>query len=60
MQASVIEFGGMVSALSAHGVEKRLSKLRGVRGSPRRLARPGGNERQDARSRRRSDMTPLR
>ena len=30
MKTSVIEVGGMLSALSAHGVEKQLAKLRGV------------------------------
>lgn len=30
METSVIEVGGMLSALSAHGVEKQLRKLRGV------------------------------
>ena len=30
MKTSVIEVGGMLSALSAHGVEKQLRKLRGV------------------------------
>ncbi|MFZ5559158.1 MAG: heavy-metal-associated domain-containing protein [Pseudomonadota bacterium] len=30
MKTSVIEVGGMLSALSAHGVEKQLGKLRGV------------------------------
>ena len=29
MKTSVIEVGGMLSALSAHGVEKQLAKLRG-------------------------------
>jgi Cu2+-exporting ATPase len=30
MKTSVIDVGGMLSALSAHGVEKRLDKLDGV------------------------------
>ena len=30
MKTRVIEVGGMLSALSAHGVEKQLRKLRGV------------------------------
>ncbi|MEO8564543.1 MAG: heavy metal-associated domain-containing protein [bacterium] len=30
MKTSVIEVSGMVSALSSHGVEKQLGKLRGV------------------------------
>lgn len=30
MKTIVIEVGGMLSALSAHGVEKQLAKLRGV------------------------------
>ena len=30
MKTSVIEVGGMLSALSAHGLEKQLAKLRGV------------------------------
>lgn len=30
MKTSVIEVDGMLSALSAHGVEKQLGKLRGV------------------------------
>ena len=30
MKTSVVEVGGMLSALSAHGVEKQLGKLRGV------------------------------
>jgi Cu2+-exporting ATPase len=30
MKTSVIEVGGMLSALSAHGVEKQLGKLRGI------------------------------
>ena len=30
MKTSVIEVGGMLSALSAHGVEKQLRTLRGV------------------------------
>lgn len=29
MKTSVIEVGGMLSVLSAHGVEKQLRKLRG-------------------------------
>jgi len=33
MKTSVIEVGGMLSALSAHGVEKQLGKLRGVEGA---------------------------
>src|ERR1035437_49623 len=31
MKTSIIEVGGMLSALSAHGVEKQLAKLRGVK-----------------------------
>jgi Cu2+-exporting ATPase len=30
MKSSVFEVGGMLSALSAHGVEKQLMKLQGV------------------------------
>lgn len=30
MRTRVIEVGGMLSALSAHGVEKQLARLRGV------------------------------
>ena len=30
MKTSVVEVGGMLSALSAHGVEKQLARLRGV------------------------------
>ena len=30
MKTSVVEVGGMLSALSAHGVEKQLRTLRGV------------------------------
>ena len=30
MDTSIIEVGGMLSPLSAHGVEKQLRKLRGV------------------------------
>lgn len=30
MKTKVVEVGGMLSALSAHGVEKQLAKVRGV------------------------------
>jgi Cu2+-exporting ATPase len=30
MKTSVIEVGGMLSALSAHGVEKQLARLHGI------------------------------
>ena len=30
MKTSIVEVGGMLSALSAHGVEKQLAKLPGV------------------------------
>ncbi len=33
MKTSVIEVGGMLSALSSHGVERQLGKLPGVYGA---------------------------
>jgi Cu2+-exporting ATPase len=47
MKTSVIEVGGMLSALSSHGVEKQLGKLRGVHSATVNYAAGSGTVRYD-------------